>query len=209
MAADPRLRRFLAQLQDLARAGSSSQRRVLTAVATQLRTEVRAQLAAGRGPDGSAQPPTKRGKPALVSPRLARAVDVVPTGTAVRVESKGSHVDDILAAHQDGHTWPARRQSIRFSARGKLISAKRFGRLAYGKPTERTAGANGYTGFSSRTKTGKSRLKAYKVRANVGARVLPPRPIYPPGSTLTAPWRDAIAAGVERGMGAEWSQATR
>ena len=84
-----------------------------------------------------------------------------------------------LRAHHEGHIFAARSQVLTFSKKGRLLSAKRIMRAKL----------------------------VFDVRAKVGQRVLPPRPIYP-GNKMTGPWGDAINRGIASGMAA-WRGAAR
>lgn len=180
---DPRWKAFQRHLRDLSKTGGSAQEGVLRPIKKRVQAQVRSQLATGTGPDGTPQRKTKRGKPALLSRKIAGTVYVktIPGGV------QGTSEIEWLETHQKGHTFPARRsagQILTFSRRGRLLSGRRQRRAKF------------VFDVAAREHT-------------VGQRVLPPTPIYPERGTLTEPWKEAVVEGAIEGMRAFIDKATK
>lgn len=140
--------------------------------------QLKEEFSKGISPDGTAWQQTKRGRPALISRKLPGAfVGQVNSGNVFfRADSTRS----LLVAHQFGATFKARavgagKQFLTFDKLGRLVKAKR----ALNKKGD---ARRGYRQTFARTH-------------NIGARVLPARPIYPEGAMPT-PWSDRIQSGV-------------
>jgi hypothetical protein len=132
---------------------------------------LREQGAKGIDPAGRIHKLRKDGEPALVSKKLPTAFTSVWSGRSLRYVGRTGQ-REILRAHNDGHTWPARSVSarktvLRYNSKGKLVRSARFARLKRGRAV--FAGAH-----------------------TVGRRVLPQRRIAPDGA-LPPRWQRKIS----------------
>lgn len=132
---------------------------------------LREQGAKGIDPAGRTHKPRADGKPALVSKKLPTAFTSVWSGASLRYTGRTGQ-REILKAHNEGHTWPARsvlerKIVLRYNSKGKLVRSARFAKLKRGRAV--FAGAH-----------------------RVGARVLPQRRISP-DATLPPRWDQRIS----------------
>jgi len=162
-----RLPAMAREIEKLGKPGSPAQKAIAKAVVVEVRAVLTEQFATGTGPDGREWKRTKRGKLALVSRKLPYDFRGVPVAKGASFFSRIPW----MIAHHRGHTFPKRTQTLTFSAKGKLLSAKRQAR---------------------------ARL-VFDVAANVGPRVLPERPTYP--ERVTDRWGKAINKGADAALG--------
>lgn len=143
---------------------------VLNGIKPEVRATLKEEFATSTGPDGSTWAPTVRGRAALVSRKLPGAFALTVTDDAL--EGVGRVTRDWLRTQQEGKTFPQRQvadraQVLRFSRKGRLLSAKRFEKAKYGYATQ----ARAHT---------------------VGQRVLPARQMVPEGEgALPSRWQAA------------------
>lgn len=174
-----RLARLREAIANLGKPGAAAQFEIARSVIKEVRGVLREQFSKGEGPDGAWQR-TARGKPALVSRKLATTFVGAPVNGGAKFRARIPW----LLAHHEGHVFPARSSAghvLYRSRKGKLISAKRAAR------------GKGAYGTKARAHT-------------VGARVLPARPIYPTRdeSAMPAKWAAAINRGARAAL-EEWA----
>lgn len=178
-------------------------RKIQTRSIRLLKDLVKEQFAKGIGPDGSPNRQRKIGGPALKSEKLARgALDARIQGDAIVFFAKDSagRLDKMLEGHQAGVVFPPRKaggQWLKYNARGKLVGWSKFVRAS--KDRERFSG-DGWDNYFRKTKTGKLRKTASRVRAQdhvIGRRVLDATPIYPAGAALSRRWDKALEDAAE------------
>lgn len=195
------LRKLERQLQDLSKPGSASQKLIANGVAKSLKELVKQQFLSGVGPYGEWQR-TKRGKPALLSRKLASGfkATVIPGGLVIRLSPPESTVTRWLFTHHEGFTFPARAvkggQTRFFNRSGRLIRHERAMRWV-----DRDKDGK----FQAVFKRGVFRrvTKAHVI----GSRQLPERPLWP-SHGMSESWADAINKGARDGMDAWYRKAT-
>jgi hypothetical protein len=159
-------------------AHGEEQSNMLGAIRGEVRALLKDEFTRSVGADGSALQETVRGRPALVSKKLAGAFTSRIDRGSLRFVGKSKR--DLLTAHQFGATFAERKvaalkQHLTFDKNGRLIKAKR----ALNKKGEARRGTH----------------QTFARAHTVGQRVLPARPIVPE-DTLPERYETAIAKGV-------------
>ena len=166
-----RLSRLAEGMKEYADPESRARLEMAGAVATAVKTLVRAEFSEGIDPSGAAWARTKGGRQALQSKKLAPSVKSYPTATGVLFESRIPW----LQAHQEGHTFPARaavsREALINPRSGRFISATRAAKMKFV-------------------------LVAAPKAHTVKARVLPARPVFPDETSLPERWQLAAESAV-------------
>jgi hypothetical protein len=171
------LRALRRSLLDLAKPDGRTVKDVGKNVAGEIDEVLREQFATGVGPDGEWDR-TRRGRPALVSSKLAAAFRSRLDRGVLRYVARTPR--NWLAAQHEGHVFPARKVAalshyMNFNSKGKLVAARRVVRK------DGTPKRGSYQRFAA----------GHTVRE----RVLPARLLYPTGA-LPAKWSNAISRGV-------------
>lgn len=205
-----KLKALAKQLDAMGRPGSALYRAMQREMADAVKALTRSQFAFGVGPDGKPQTPRKRdGKPGLESAKLSRgAIAIEVTEHGILAYAKNSKLDGMLEGHQDGHVFAARTGNVRqyrgaatTGSTGKLITKRAFIRAAReASAHSRMSGNMANTFYTKETARGRAIVAdLFSIRGvQFGQRILPPRPIHPTGSNLTARWERRIGEGVDR-----------
>lgn len=180
------VRRLRADMAQLARGTD-----LLRGIDREVKGLLKEEFEKGEGPYGPWQD-TVRGKQALQSRKLPTAFRSTIGTTGLRYSAKSKR--DLLAAHQEGHIFPARKreanqQFLTFNKKGKLIKNSR----ALNKKGEVKSGVH----------------QTFAKAHIVGERELPQRQIVPEGSDLPPPWEQAVERGAEGGMMRWYSRAVK
>jgi hypothetical protein len=224
-----RLARNFRQLGTL---GSPTERRFLAAVRDELKPEIRKMYATSSDPFGSPWTRKVGGGLAYQSKKMGNAVGMkrVPGGLSVRDWIKW------IRAADEGHTYPARRQTNFLDHRGRLIRQRIFARReerAHGRASQAfKVAADRIEDHSLRARVGRflglrqravadpltdrklarrlatiNAKRGSAIERHVGARVLPPRRQQPNGR-MPDGWGEAINRGTDKGMGDFLKRAT-
>lgn len=178
-----KLKKLSKSLRDMANKSGNTQRDVARATIPKIKKVFAEQFKIGAGPDGD-WVRTKRGTQPLQSRKLGSDFKgrVIPGGVSFWSPVKW------LMVHHRGYAFAARNVAarsnvLRFNAKGKLVTAKRFTKLKKGRAT-------------------------FAREHAVGARRLPARPLYPTRS-MPPRWAAAINAGALEAMRRWQKQSTR
>ncbi len=193
------LRKLQRSVESLATPEGEARVRMFAPVRSEVNALLNDEFARSVAPDGSTWQPTVRGRPALVSKKLPYAFSSRLDRGVLRFVGKTKR--DLLTAHQEGHTFAARRAP----AGGASRTETRKGRNGIAYTRTIRPGAMYFNGKGKLVKASRfAKIKKGRVvfaRAHtVGQRVLPARKIAPEGS-LPQRWVDGIERGLVVGMG--------
>lgn len=176
------LRRLRRQLEGIAEPEGEGRTALAAGAQGAVKELLAEQFARGVGPSGEPYQETVRGQLALVSRKLAGAFSSRIDRGIARFTGKSKR--DMLIAHQEGHTFPARQVAanqhyLSFNSKGKLVAERRIFRK------DGTVRRGGYQRFAA--------------AHTVHARELPQRQIYPEGG-MPPRWEERVQLGIAAAM---------